>query len=336
MLDLATEGALLDALGRPRRRWSGYADQAHAARAKWGREYALFCEHQGFTGVVQVVVRSPNARIDLGNLHAEHARQSARLNERLRYGRARFAPGFACDIIAAEIGAMEEDGGVLDLHFHLAVRASASDLMAMAAYFGRSGWNWWDPVTSRAVDLHFDPGGLASYIGKGLAHALKPAASDCAFSTCNLALLHDQSRGLAMTRSTGAFRAWKAELERANQIVVEDQSGRLTLRPRRQRRSVSLFRERLRVGTGLQLLRFCLHDFGDGMRRPALLVRGHVRMRFADVAEAYDVSTAIHAARVLVSNHMMNKAIQEAPMRSTVLAGAPRVRWRLSPVFAGS
>jgi len=328
MLDLASEGALRDTLGRPRRRWSGYADQAHVAQARWGIEYALFCERQGFSRVVQVVVRSPDSRINLGDLHAEHARQSARLSEKLRYGRARFAPGFACDIIAAEIRPIEKNGDVLDFHFHLAVRASAGNLMAMAAYFSRSNWNWWNPAIAADAELPSDPGQLASYLGKGLAHALKPAALDCAFSPGNLAVLHQQSRGLAMTRTTGAFRVWKAEVACGRKIAVQDQDGRIVLRPRRPGSGIGQFGERLRAGTGLQLLRFCHHDFGDGIRRPALLVRGRETMRFAEVAEFYDVSSAIEAARVAVTDLLLNTAIREGPMRSNRSAGTPSVRWR--------
>jgi hypothetical protein len=311
MLDLVSEGGLRESLGRQRRRWTGFADQAHAAKARWGREYAAFCAIMGFGAVVQVVVRSPSAQVALGLLRGEHARQSARLSERLRYGRARFAPDLACDVIAAEICPASQDGELLDLHFHLAVRASARALAAMAAYFSRSGWSWWDPVSSQTDDRYRDPGMLAQYLGKGLAHVVGPSTRGCIFSPTNLAILHRQTRNLAMTRSAGAFRAWKAELERDGRIVAEDEAGVMVLRRRRPGHDKSGLRERLRTGAGPLLLRVCLHDFGDGLRRPALLVRGQAEISFSEIAEIYDLSAAIARAKTVMADLLKNTSNRE-------------------------
>jgi hypothetical protein len=51
-------------------------------------------------------------------------------------------------------------------------------------------------------------------------------------------------------------------------------------------------------------------------------------MRFAEVAEFYDVSSAIEAARVAVTDLLLNTAIREGPMKSNRSAGTLGVRWR--------
>ncbi len=88
---------------------------------------------------------------------------------------------------------------------------------------------------------------------------------------------------------------------------------------KRPRLIVSRFREKLRSSSCPQLLRLCVHDFGDGVLRPALLVRGIANVTFADVAEAYDISAAIKSAQtpttVLLRN-MSNQDIATAACRS--------------------
>jgi len=262
LLDLASEGRLREALGRPRRRWAGFADQAHLRKVKWGREYAAFCAAHDIHRVVQVVVRSPKSLVPIEHFRAAHAQQSALLNGRLRYGRKRFAAGFASDIIAAEIIPAAPDGDAVDLHFHLASRATTDELVAMRDYFRRSGWSWWDAVTARSPDRYREPGVLANYVAKGLACALhRGSDAGHGFTPQTTATLYRQTRGLAMTRSTGAFRAWKAELQRDGLVVAEDNRrvwlASRALRARRRRSSAV---KSVRSGSGARMSNILLFD----------------------------------------------------------------------------
>jgi len=94
MLDLATCGLLHTYLGRSRRGWHGFADEAHRVKTRWGRDYAAFCDEHGYPKVVQVVVRAPVSVIPLVDLRRTHAEDSERLNEKLRYGRKRISSGY--------------------------------------------------------------------------------------------------------------------------------------------------------------------------------------------------------------------------------------------------
>ena len=334
LLSLTDEGCLREALGQQRRRWSGFADQACQGQAKWGREYAAFCAARGISRVVQVVIRSPDSMVKLVDLRADHSAQSARLNDRLAYGRKRFAPAFTCDIVAAEILSVAPGGDILDLHFHLAVRASPDGLRAMAAYFKRSGWSWWDAVTAPSPERHDEPGSLAHYVAKGLAHALlRPGDGGRALSPGNTVELFRQTHGLALTRSTGAFRTWKAELERDGLVVAEDRHGRFALRPRRRTASAPRFRNRMLAGTTPQLLRLCVHDFGDGVRRPAMLIRGDSAVTFADVAASYDLSIAVASARHALTDTLRNTSIPETDpcQRQWSMEDQPTVPPRMPP-----
>ena len=298
VLDLATCGALRDYLGRQRRRWHGFADEAHALKAKWGREYAAFCEQEGITRAIQVVIRPPVSVIPLPNLRATHARDSASLGDRLRYGRQTVAPALACDLISAEVLAMSQHGAEVDLHFHLAVRGSLGECELMRDYFQRSGWSWWDSLTGGSQEAERYPGALAQYESKSLAEAIRHAyAGGATFSPENLAELHRQTRRVAMTRATGAFRNWKGQLARDGRVVVEDHTGRLTVRDRRRVTTLARLRERLFTTTGASLLRLTLHDFGDGVMRPAMRVRGQEGITFAEIAATFDVADAVAAAR---------------------------------------
>jgi hypothetical protein len=298
LLDLASDGQLREALGRARRRWAGFADQAQQRTARWGREYAAFCAASHIEEVIQVVVRAPEPLVPISDLRAAHAHRSAQLSDRLRYGRKQFAQDFTCDIIAAEIVAAAPGGDALDLHFHLAVRAATDDLTAMREYFLRAGWSWWDPISARSPLCHRPPGMLASYVGKGLAHALHRTADlSQDFTPENLAELYRQTRCLAMVRATGEFRTWKSGLDRDGLTVAEDATGQLVVRPCRPALAAPRFRKKLLNGACAQLLRLCVHDFGDGIKSPAMLVRGREDVTFAEVAAAYDLSPATISAR---------------------------------------
>jgi hypothetical protein len=319
MLDLATCGALRDYLGRQRRRWHGFADEAHALKAKWGREYAAFCGAEGITRAIQVVVRAPMSVVRLTELREVHARDSKRLGERLRYGRKRFAPGLTCDLVCSEVRVLAQHGAEVDMHFHLAARGSIEDFHEMRAYFHASGWTWWDSLTGGSEETERYPGALAQYESKSLAETIRQANEDgLAFSAENLAEFHRQTRHLAMTRAVGAFRRWKGELDRDGLAVIEEADGRVTIRPRRRLPAIARLRERLFTTTGARLLRLVLHDFGDGMMRPAMRVRGQEGISFGEIADTYQVAEAVAAAQRALLSSQATTAIPES------VAAAPR------------
>jgi len=327
LLDLASQGTIREYLGQQRRRWHGYADQAHALKARWGREYAAFCGAQEIEQVVQVVVRAPVSVIPLASLRATHARDSARLGDRLRYGRKRVAPDLTCDMIAAEVRSVGQHGAEVDLHFHLAVRASVEDCQAMRTYFEASGWSWWDSLTGCSPEVERYPGALAQYSSKSLAEAIRRADADgVPFSAESLAELHRQTRHLTMTRATGPFRTWKGQLDRDGLVVAEDEDGRLTTRPRRRVSTLARLRERLFTSTGARLLCLTLHDFGDGTMRPALRVRGRKDISFREVAATYQVADAVAAARCALSSLGMT-AIPDSVRADSHSPGADHPPW---------
>jgi hypothetical protein len=186
----------------------------------------------------------------------------------------------------------------VDLHFHLTIRASVEDCHAMRAYFHGAGWAWWDSLTGGSPEVARYPGALAMYSSKSLAEAIRRAEGDgVSFSPQNLTELHRQTRHLAMTRPMGAFRTWKGQLERDGLVVVEEEDGRLAVRPRRRVSTLARLRDRLFTTTGARLLCLTLHDFGDGTMRPAIRVRGRQDVPFQEIEETYEVAEAVLAAR---------------------------------------
>lgn len=311
MLDLATCGALRTYLGRPRTGWQGFPDEAHRRKTQWGREYVAFCRQYDITKATQVVIRAPVSVVPLKDLRMVHARESARLGEKLRYGRKRISPKFACDIVSAEVTVLAPQGSEVDLHFHLAVRGTLEDCLEMKRYFEAAGWAWWDSLSGGSAENERYLGALAQYQSKGLADAIRRANSNGeAFSPVNLAELHRQTRRLAMTRATGAFRTWKGDLARDGLVVVEDDDGRISVRERRKLHTLARGRDQLFTSTGARLLRLTLHDFGDGTMRPAIRVRGHENITFAEVAMTFDIIGPIEAARQALSKG--NTAIPES------------------------
>jgi hypothetical protein len=298
ILDLATHGAMRDFLGRQRRRWHGFADEAHALKARWGRDYAAFCGDHGITHAIQVVIRAPVSVVPLVDLRMTHRRDSDSLSEKLRYGRRHIAPSLACDLISAEVLSVARHGADIDLHFHLAVRGNRADCERMRAYFQRTGWAWWDSLTGGSHESERFPGALVQYESKSLAETIRQAnANGAAFSPENLAELLRQTRRLAMTRATGSFRKWKGQLAQDGLVVVEGDDGRVAIQERPRISIVARLRERLFTTTGASLLRLTIYDFGDGMMRPAIRVRGREDITFTEIAETYEIADAVAAAR---------------------------------------
>ena len=335
MLDLATRGAMRDFLGRQRRRWHGFADEAHALKARWGRDYTAFCGDQGTTQALQVVIRAPVSVIPLADLRATHSRDSDSLGEKLRYGRRSIAPSLACDLISAEVLSIARHGADVDLHFHLAVRGNRADCERMRAYFQRTGWAWWDSLTGGSKETERFPGALAQYQSKSLADTIRRAnATGSAFSPENLAELLRQTRRVAMTRSIGAFRKWKGQLAQDGLVVVEGEDGRIAIRERPRISAVARLRERLFTTTGASLLRLTIHDFGDGMMRPAIRVRGREDITFAEIAATYEIGDAVTAARRALF-YLGNTAIPDSSPMAQPNGEDPRPLWP-GPLPTGS
>ena len=280
---LALDGSdLRDELGRPRRAWSGYPDHAHVLKTRVGREYALFAEANGIHSVTQVVIRPPVSTFPLADLGDWHKRYSATLGEMLRYARRTRAPNFAWDLVSAEFRNVGEGGWSIDGHFHLTTRsATPVELDGVQRYFESRGWSFWfTPAEDAAAGEH--PSALAQYQAKGLADALE---GDEEWQPDAIAELRRQTWGLALTRATGAFRSWKAETARAGLTVVENEHGRPMLAPKRV--LANRLRRKLGQSASAIALRLCIHDFGDGLFRRAIRVRGDAQVTLADIASAY-------------------------------------------------
>lgn len=277
-----------DNLGRARRQWSGYPDHAFAAKTAWGRDICLFADTHGIQDVVQVVVRSPWSVVGLEHLHDWHANESSRLSEMLRYCRKSRAPSLECLLIAVEVGNAGEGGWLLDAHFHLTVvGVTDEELAAVKTFFTKRGWTFWFEAKDDAtVGRH--PAALVQYSAKGLAHAIQDGPE---WSPDALAELRRQTRRLAMVRATGRFRQWKGEVAAAKLTVEENEDGSPELYERPRRRDFA----RRQPGTDMQarILRFCVHDFGDGVLRRAALVDAPPDTTLSDLEHAYDLSRVI-------------------------------------------
>lgn len=286
---LALDGSgLRDELGRPRRAWAGYPDHAHVLKTRAGREYALFAEEHDIDLVTQVVVRPPDAKISLSHLAAWHRHWSEVLGEMLRYVRRSRASELAWDVVSAEICNAGEGGWMVDGHFHVTVRNVDADALGrVQAYFEARGWTFWfTPENAEAAGEH--PSALVQYQTKGLAAAVEDGEG---WRPDALAELRRQTRNLAMTRASGKFREWKARVARAGLAAVEDQDGRPMLavrriigdRPRRKPRSSA--------SVSVIALRLCVHDYGDGLLRRSVRVRGDASATLVDVRAVYDLDS---------------------------------------------
>lgn len=282
---LAVDGSgLHDDLGRPRRAWAGFPDHAFTLKTKAGREYGLFAQTHGIDHVIQVVVRPPDSIIDLTDFAIRHSLDSKRLGGMLRHARKSRAPGFNWDIVSAEIKNVGNGGWTIDSHFHLTVRGVDADTLArIEKYFTACEWSFW--FSSDDDDEERHPAALAQYQAKGLANAIGDGTD---WFPEAMAELRRQTRNITMTRSTGAFRLWKSEIAKTALAVVEDRDGKPMMA---QRRIVSERPRRLlQQSCSFIALRLCVHDFGDGLFRRAIRVRGGKRVSLAEVAAVYDLS----------------------------------------------
>lgn len=279
---LALDGSdLRDELGRPRRAWAGFPDHAHVLKTRVGREYSLFADAHGIDAVTQVVIRPPCSTIALTELATWHRHISGKLGEMLRYARRSRAPAFAWDLVSAEVQNVGQGGWLVDGHFHLTTRgADPASLGRIQEYFEARGWSFW--FNDEAAEEH--PAALVQYQSKGLADALEDVEG---WRSDALAELLRQTRNLALTRATGAFRAWKGEVAHAGLTAAEDKHGRPMLAPK-QVAGIRL-RRRLAQSASACILKLCIHDFGDGLFRRAARVRGDAAATLADIAAAYDL-----------------------------------------------
>jgi hypothetical protein len=237
-------------------------------------------------GGIQVVIRPPESTFNLTDFAARHAADSQTLSERLRYARDTRAPGFAWDVVSAEIQNVGRGGWRIDMHFHLTTRgANESELRKIQAYFEARGWSFWfTPSDAKEAGRH--PAALVQYQSKGLAKAV----ADGEWRPDALVELRRQTRDIALTRATGGFRRWKTEIAQAGLVAVEDRDGKPTLAPRRV--IGPRLRRKLCQSTSVVALRLCVHDFGDGLFRRSIRVRGGRDITLAEVSAVYDLSPA--------------------------------------------
>ncbi len=283
---LAFDGTgLRDELGRPRRTWAGYPDHAHTRKVRAGREYALFAEEHDVEQVIQVVIRPPESNFALGNLAAWHARHSDKLGEMLRYARKSRVPDFAWDLVSAEIENAGNGGWLSAGHFHLTTRGADDDAHGrIQTYFAARGWGYWfTPEDDEDAGRH--PSALVQYQAKGLADAVDGGEG---WRPDALAELRRQTRDLSLVRATGEFRRWKAKIAQSGMVAAEDENGRPILIPRRI--TGERPRRKLLQSASAIILRWCIHDFGDGLLRRALHVRGDARVTLPDLSVAFDLA----------------------------------------------
>jgi len=329
---------LRDVLGRPRRAWAGYPDHAHLLKTRIGREYALFAEEHGIDAVTQVVIRPPVSTFPLEDLAAWHAQTSEKLGDKLRYARKTRAQGFRWDVVSAEIQNAGSGGWTIDGHFHLTIRgADSAALERIQEYFETGGWSFWFTPDDDAGD---HPCALVQYIAKGLADALGDKRT---WRPDALAELRRQTRDLALTRATGDFRLWKAKVARAGLTAIEDDAGRPTLAPRRV--VGERLRRKLSQSTSVVVLRLCVHDFGDGLLRRSIRVRGKVAATLADVAAAYNLSglTTLSKRNTAIPKSLSSSTPSVNPLaQPNVVASNPPtsdggdIPWRPSPALPKS
>ncbi len=282
---LATDGTgLRDDLGRPRRTWAGYPDHAHTLKVRAGREYALFAEEHDVEQVIQVVIRPPESAFALGDLAAWHARHSDKLGEMLRYARKSRVPNFAWDLVSAEIENAGNGGWLIAGHFHLTTRGADDKAQGLVRdYFAARGWSYWfTPEDDEDAGRH--PSALVQYQAKGLADAVDGGDG---WRPDALAELRRQTRDLSLVRATGGFRRWKAKIAKSGLVAAEDENGRPILLPRRI--AGERPRRKLLQSASAIILRWCIHDFGDGLFRRALQVRGDAQVTLADLSLAFDL-----------------------------------------------
>ena len=204
----------------------------------------------------------------------------------LRYARKSRAPTLTWDLISAEITNVGENGWVVDGHFHLTSRGADDDAFRQVQeYFEARGWTFWF-TPADADNLSRYPAALTQYMGKGLADSV--VNTNNRWEPQALAELRRQTRHLALVRATGQFRRWKAEVAGNGLTAVEDQDGKPMLAPRRVIGERLL--RKLRQSTSFIALRLCVHDFGDGLFRRAVRVRGTGLVTLAEVATVYDLS----------------------------------------------
>lgn len=292
---ISDDGAWAEAWGRPLRKWSGFSAQAHAAKLRRGLFYTAFAAQRGIDRVRQIRVSAPVCSVPLTALRRVHAETSRRVAERLRYGIARYAPGIAVDLVTAE--AKRDGAWSAYLHFHIVTRGGTPDeLEALRRYWIATragmltGWDWWDADTDGDDRTERHPAALVQYASKGLAAAI----ADDDWTPEELAELYCQTRGLAMIRATGAFRAWLGDLDCAGLTVRRNDYGAAVIVPKRpQVLGIRRHHERLFQSTGFSVLRrLDEYDFGDGIRRRAWLVRGHVGLTINDIGAVYALDDA--------------------------------------------
>lgn len=283
---VSRDGEWSESIGRALRRHQMFPSQSRRAKVRHGLYYTVFAGEQGITAVRQIRVAAPVCSLPLDALRRVHGDTSRRMVERLRYGIRRYAPGISVDLIAAHI--QRDSDGRVYLHYHFVARGGTDEEWAdLEAYWiggtGRpeTGWLWWAAGDSGRLDRH--PAALVQYAAGGLAEEL-----DEDWTPEELAELWRQTRGVALVRATGEYRAWLGRLEADGMTVKRHPDhGAAQKVPRRPAVRVRRLREALFTSTGFRVVRLCRHDFGDGMRRETWHVRGRPDVTAEEIRAVY-------------------------------------------------
>ncbi|KAA0682218.1 hypothetical protein [Roseomonas genomospecies 6] len=284
---VSDDGEWTESLGRALRRHQMFPSQAFAAKTRHGLRYTVFAGEHGIDTVRQVRVAAPVCSVPLDTLRRVHADTSRRVNERLRYGIARYAPSIAIDLIAAHIQRDGDDGRVY-LHYHLVGRGGTpEEWAALESYWvggtGRpeTGWLWWTAEDEDRLNRH--PAALVQYAAAGLAEEL-----DDEWTPEELVELWRQTRGVALVRAVGEYRRWLGKLDADGMTVRRHpEYGVAEIVPRRPAVRIQRLREHLFANVGFSVLRRVIHDFGDGVFREAWHVRGRPGVTAAEIRTVY-------------------------------------------------
>ncbi|MHA7061880.1 hypothetical protein [Azospirillum argentinense] len=334
---VSRDGEWVEPLGRPLRKHQMFSGQSRRTKIKHGLFYTAFAAEHGIDTVRQIRVAAPVCSVPLDALRRAHADNSRRLTERLRYGIERYAPGICIDLIAAHI---KRDGdGMVYLHFHINARGGTDEEWAeLEAYWiggtGRpeTGWLWWAAGDSDRLDRR--PAALVQYVAAGLAEEL---GDD--WTPEELAELWRQTRGVALVRAVGEYRAWLGRLEAEGMTVRRHPvHGAAEKVPRRPVVRIQRLREALFSSAGFRVMRAFWHDFGDGVRRATWHVRGRQDVTAVDIRAVYADSFAFTEGAPIpesppVAPQHNNGTVAESPRPSSLSAagregggasGAPR------------
>ncbi|WPZ35530.1 hypothetical protein T8K17_05135 [Thalassobaculum sp. OXR-137] len=264
------------------RRWQGFPSQSLARKKEQARQYGAFTRVTGINRTEQVRLTPPRHQIPLREIRAAHSSTSRDLNNLVRLAVRKSS--VVVDMVSAHFAKDAQATGTAYQHFHLVARTAADDLDDFKSVFIENGWDIWTAVDNEETDHSIY--GLPQYLSGGLA----ATASDD-WTHAELAEIYRQTKGLALCRAVGEFRRFLHELNACDQVV--DRNGDIRARWHRGnpvRRPDWLFRS-----AGFRALFVTEWDYGDGVKRPAIVVSGRTGVSAREIESVYDLrnNTAI-------------------------------------------